>query len=263
MARSGVSPYGRVMSKYASLYERSRVPLYLQVASVMRQRIERGEWAQGAKISTLDELEVEFAVGRVTVRQAIELLREEGLLDAQQGRGTFVSGRPNAKHWFNLATDFQSLVASLKNNVLKHTVLRDAMDRPTLQEGEGSLAQAYAFIGSVQHHDGGPFSVVELFLDSRIFAARRELFLNGPALPTLVAMDDVTLAHAYLTMTIGVADFDTAVQLDIGLGEPTSDVRLVLIDQNGVAIYVAQIHYRKDCVVIRKDLLADVSRRGE
>jgi len=87
------------MNKLVPNYDRSRVPLYVQVASVMRQRVETGRWREGDKISTIDELESEFGVARVTIRQAIEMLRSEGLLDAQQGRGTFVSGRPKNRHW--------------------------------------------------------------------------------------------------------------------------------------------------------------------
>lgn len=249
-------PYVRKMSKYASIYERSRVPLYLQVTAVMRQRIERGEWAQGAKISTLEELEKEFAVARVTVRQAIEVLRDEGLLDAQQGRGTFVSGRPRTKRWFNLATDFQSLVESLKHNVLKRTSVQENAGQPILLEGEGRLADAYTFLRSVQYNDDVPFSVVDLFLEQRIFAEHRSLFTKAAALPALVEMKGVSIAHAFQTVTIGVADYETANLLNISLGEPTSDVRLVLVDREGVALYVADIQYQKDCFAIRNDLLA-------
>ena len=111
--------YLTIMNKLVPNYERSRVPLYVQVASVMRQRVESGQWQEGDKISTIEELETEFGVARVTVRQAIEMLRNEGLLDAQQGRGTFVSGRPKNRHWLNLANDFESMVDSVRNNVLK------------------------------------------------------------------------------------------------------------------------------------------------
>ena len=97
------------MGKFSTLYDRSRVPLYLQVASVMRQRINSARWVEGERISTLEELEQEFGVARVTIRQAIELLRVEGLLQAQQGRGTFVSGKAVNNRWLNLATDFDSL----------------------------------------------------------------------------------------------------------------------------------------------------------
>src|SRR3954452_7091148 len=87
------------MSKLARTYDRSRVPLYLQVASVMRRRVEAGHWQHVQKISTLEELEREFEVARVTVRQAIELLAEEGLLYCQQGRGTFVADEPPKSAW--------------------------------------------------------------------------------------------------------------------------------------------------------------------
>src|SRR5919112_909081 len=105
------------MSKLAKAYDRSRVPLYLQVGSVLRQRIETGYWQPGQKISTLEELEREFEVARVTVRQAIELLREEGLLRCQQGRGTFVADEPPNRRWLKLATDWASLLEPIKDNV--------------------------------------------------------------------------------------------------------------------------------------------------
>jgi len=60
------------------------VPLYIQVASVLRTRIQSGQWSAGDKISTLEELEREFEVARVTGRQDVDILREEGLLQARQ-----------------------------------------------------------------------------------------------------------------------------------------------------------------------------------
>jgi len=59
------------MSDLSKVYDRSPVPLYIQVASVMRRRIETGQWTACQKISTLVELEQEFEVARVTIRQAI------------------------------------------------------------------------------------------------------------------------------------------------------------------------------------------------
>jgi GntR family transcriptional regulator len=94
------------MSKLQKAYERSRVPLYIQVAAVMRQRIESKRWQAGQKIPTLVDLEKEFRVARVTVRQAVEISREEGLLFAQQGHGTFVVDAVTPWHWVKLATDW-------------------------------------------------------------------------------------------------------------------------------------------------------------
>jgi len=249
------------MKKLTSLYDRSRVPLYVQVASVMRQRIETGYWVEGDKISTLEELESEFGVARVTIRQAIELLRDEGLLDAQQGRGTFVSGKPLHNRWLNLANDFDKVVASIKDNVIKRVHIEENVAAPELDEHEGEPADAYTFLRSVQYNHGEPFSAVNLYLAQDIFDRDRKRFTNGAALPMLVEMDDVEIAHAFQTLTIGVADPETAEHLKIGLGEPTADCRLVLLDDKGVALYVADIHYRKDCFALRVDLLENAKSK--
>jgi GntR family transcriptional regulator len=68
-------------------------------------------------------------------------------------------------------------------------------------------------------------------------------------------MKDVIITHAYQTFTIGVADPETADLLEIGLGEPTADCQLTVVDDRDVAIYVADIHYLKYCFVLRNDLL--------
>src|SRR5918998_4927661 len=141
------------MSKLARVYDRSRIPLYIQVASVMRQRIETGYWRPGQKISTLEELEQEFEVARVTVRQAIELLREEDLLRCQQGRGTFVAEEPPNKRWLKLATDWASLIEPIKDNVPKPIKVENPPAVPEVGPGEGSLADSYVFLRSVQYRD--------------------------------------------------------------------------------------------------------------
>ncbi len=243
------------MGKFSTIYDRSRVPLYLQVASVMRQRINSGHWAEGERISTLEELEEEFDVARVTIRQAIELLRGEDLLQAQQGRGTFVSGRPANDRWLNLATDFDSLVDSIRNNVLKRVFIQRGAEPPVLNPGEGTLAPTYTFLRSVQFNGGNPFSVVNLHLDQSLFLRDAKRFTRSAALPKIVEMEDVVITHAYQKFTIGVADPETADLLEIGLGEPTADCQLTVINDKGVAIYVADIHYLKDCFVLRNDLL--------
>ena len=243
------------MGKFSTLYDRSRVPLYLQVASVMRQRINTARWVEGEKISTLEELEEEFGVARVTIRQAIELLRAEGLLQAQQGRGTFVSGSPPNNRWLNLATDFDSLVESIRNNVLKRVFIQRDAERPVLIPGEGKPANAYTFLRSVQFNGGKPFSVVNLHLDQELFLRDSKRFTRSAALPKIVEMEDVVITHAYQTFTIGVADPETADLLEIGLGEPTADCQLTVLDDKDVAIYVADIHYLKNCFVLRNDLL--------
>lgn len=235
--------------------DRNRVPLYLQVASVMRQRIESGHWSEGDKISTIEELEAEFKVARITVRQALDLLRDDGLVESIRGKGTFISGRPKEKHWFNLANDLESVIESVRDNVIKVVSIDEQAAPPLLQAGEGVLAPDYVQLRSVQFSRGEPFAVANLRLSRAIYARDRRTFNRKPALPRIMEMPDVDVAHALQTVTIGVADPETASLLRVGVGEPTADCRLVLLDSANVAIYVAEFHYQRNCFALRRDLV--------
>jgi GntR family transcriptional regulator len=244
-------------------YDKSRVPVYLQVASVVRQRIEAGRWKVGEKIPTIEEFEREFGVAHITIRRAIDLLREEGLVDAQRGRGTFVRGQSEEKYWFNLANDLESIVESASQNVLKVVHVEQDVPSPPLGQGEGIAADAYTRIRSVQFHGDEPFAVVNLCLAKEIFVRDRRRFQKKPALPLLMQMSDINIAQALQTVAIGVAGPETSELLNIGLGEPTADCRLVLLNDENVAIYVAEFHYHRNCFILRRDLLEGKRAKSE
>jgi GntR family transcriptional regulator len=71
----------------------SPIPLYYQVANVLRHRILDGIYQPGERIGTEAEMCREFGVSRITVRQALDELERENLLRRRRGVGTFVSER--------------------------------------------------------------------------------------------------------------------------------------------------------------------------
>lgn len=244
------------MSDFSKVYDRSRVSLYIQVASVMRRRIETKQWLPGQKISTLVELEREFEVARVTIRQAIDILREEGLLHSQQGRGTFVAEKPAARYWFKLATSWDVLVDSIRDNVPKRIKVENPQPVPILRENEGRLAPKYVFMRTVQYKDNEPYGIVNVHLSDDIYRRAPDDFRQHPALSVLAALKDIDVQDAHQTIVIGSADPVTANLLHIGLGAPIAECRCVVIDDKGVAIYVADIIYRSDAIKLHIDLLA-------
>jgi len=68
----------------------SGVPLYRQVAAILRQRIEDEIYRPGERIPTEFELCDQFGMSRISVRQALGELEHEGLLHRRQGSGTYV-----------------------------------------------------------------------------------------------------------------------------------------------------------------------------
>jgi len=66
-------------------------PIYQTIAEDLRHRIQSGEFGQGDKLPTEDEISESWEASRNTVRQAIDRLTREGLVAKRQGQGTFVT----------------------------------------------------------------------------------------------------------------------------------------------------------------------------
>ncbi len=72
-------------------------PKYLLVADTLRKEIARGVFRDGQTLMTEEELRVRFDVSRQTVRQAIALLEDDGLVDRRRGSGTYVRHGPRRR----------------------------------------------------------------------------------------------------------------------------------------------------------------------
>ncbi|MEU8011166.1 regulatory GntR family protein [Micromonospora violae] len=68
-------------------------PIYVQLADVIAKRIETGELAPRRPIPSESTLQQEYGVARGTVRAAVRLLRERGLVMTVPQRGTYVSDK--------------------------------------------------------------------------------------------------------------------------------------------------------------------------
>ncbi|MFF3671086.1 GntR family transcriptional regulator [Microtetraspora malaysiensis] len=72
------------------------VPPYRQIANALRARIASGEIPPGRRIPSLVELEDEFGVARDTLRKAVQVLKDEGLVETVTGMGIYVVQPDNA-----------------------------------------------------------------------------------------------------------------------------------------------------------------------
>src|SRR5690606_32486824 len=66
------------------------IPLYHQLKDIFMEKIQSEEWAVGNLIPTENELIEQYEVSRTTVREAINILVQEGYLQKKQGKGTFI-----------------------------------------------------------------------------------------------------------------------------------------------------------------------------
>ena len=104
------------MAKPKTTFVSSRIPLYYQLENVLREKITSGTFTGGERLPTEIELIEQYGVSRITVRQALSALAEEGLIDRKQGRGTFVieaSDQSDVERFVTLVADGRKLKAEV------------------------------------------------------------------------------------------------------------------------------------------------------
>lgn len=69
------------------------VPVYRQIAAILRERIDNGELRPNTRVPSEKDIGQTYGVGRDTARAVVALLRDEGYVFTVPQRGTFVAER--------------------------------------------------------------------------------------------------------------------------------------------------------------------------
>lgn len=237
------------------IFRNTPIPRYLQLADLLRGRVEKGQWPVGSTLPSIERLMDEFDVARVTVRQAISLLTGEGLLSPQRGRGTFVTAASagNRRH-LRVETTLGDLVEMYEGDRPNHDTLEEGERTPPLRASDGRPAARYYFMRRVHSRDGESYCVISIYIDRQVFRRAPSRFRKELALPVLTSLPGLKIASARQTLTISKADFEVARLLDIPVNTPMADVRRVLCARDGTVIYVAEVGYRGDYIHLEMDL---------
>ena len=234
--------------------KRTSIPLYVELADLLRSRIARGHWPPGHKLPTLDALVAEFGVARVTVRQAMDVLSAEGRITRQQGRGTFVTETPGDGRWMRVETSLDALANVYSGTKPRLLTFLDTIAAPHLMERDGVPASRYRFMRRVHSRNDVPYALINIYLDASIFARAPKRFRNETVIPILQTMPGVEIAKARQTLTIASADVETAELLSVPVNSPVAEVRRVFNSADGTVIYLAEVTYRGDFIHLEMDL---------
>jgi GntR family transcriptional regulator len=237
-----------------SVLARSPVPRYAQIADLLRQRIARGGWSAGMRVPSNEELMREFDVSRITVRQAVDVLARDGLLEARQGSGTFVTGEVRDDRWLRVETSLADLAEVYRDTKPELLTLAEATVAPSLRPDDGTPAPAYFFMKRVHAHQGRPDCVISIYLDEHVFRKHPERFRTETVIPILTKMRNPAIAKARQTLTIGTAGLEVARHLGIASNAPVAEVRRVFNSADGTVIYLGEVTYRGDFIHLEMDL---------
>ncbi len=234
---------------------RSPVARYIQLATLFRNRIGSGEWPVGGRIPNVDELAAEFAVARGTMREALGLLEQEGLLERLRAKGTFVRKTPLDAHAHKLAIDWQSLISAHEGAKIEVLEQRVVAELPAADRLKGRAAPKYQMMRRLHVRQGAPYLVARFYLEYELFKEGPPLqFRRLPTLPILHRIAGDRIARAWQVVTIGTADVEIAALLKVPLNAPVAKVDRVALDKDGVILYAGHGIYRGDAISMEIEL---------
>ena len=230
------------------------IALYVQLAGIFRHKVVSRAWVAGQRLPNFETLAEQFKVARITVRQAVALLVQEGLLTSTRGRGTFVCELgPRPRPAASQAMDAMSPEADeLRIRILSRA---RAATIPSEYLGEHRSFDAYTEITKVHLHDGQPFGVVHVFVADEVFAGFPKRAIEKRKILRMVMNGDPRHARRLeQTMTVEPADFVLSEHLAYPFGSPVARILRQVIDDQGRLSYAGVTWYRGDLFVMRTTL---------
>ena len=208
---------------------------YQQIAGELRGRVLAGQFAAGRMLPSESELSAEFSASRVTVRRALEVLRDEGLVDARQGFGWFVAGDPLRQPLGRLATIEEQMAES--GVVSERRILEFAFERaPKFVTRVLNTAQVLR-VKRLNMADGEPFAIVTVWCPADLgqHLSRRDVE-QSPFYELL----EIPLQGATQTIGADAATDDDAKLLQVPVGSPVLRCERVTSDASGRAVLLSR-----------------------
>ncbi|MBW4558837.1 MAG: phosphonate metabolism transcriptional regulator PhnF [Trichormus sp. ATA11-4-KO1] len=229
------------------------MPIYAKIAAQLRQNIHQGVYQVGDQLPTEAKLAEQFAVNRHTLRQAIALLKNEGLLRVDRGRGTFVAAKtiryPIGKRVrYNQTLKVQGWQA--KFQIIR--TLEVPADITVAKGMEINLGEPVALIERLSFADEEPISMstgyfplnrFPDFLELKNIKILQELQSISRYLQQVYACDHIRRSTCVSARSVQPRD---AQWLQLPLNQPILLAESVNVDQKGNVIEYGVTRFRGD-----------------
>ncbi len=201
---------------------------YRTIADELRSRVESGELAAGALLPSESELSAAYGVSRVTVRKALELLRDEGLIDARQGFGWFVATAPVRQSLGRLGTIEDQLGELGVGSERRVVGFRFVAAPPRVRQVLG--VDAVLEVRRVNLADGQPFARVTVWCPEEVGARLSRADVEASPFYELVGP---SIGGATQTIGAAAAGAEDAALLAVPEGSPVLRCERITRDLDG------------------------------
>ncbi|TMW74013.1 GntR family transcriptional regulator [Alteribacter natronophilus] len=222
-------------------------PRYRQIAGRMKEEIHKKNWPPEEAIPTEARLCEMFEASRVTVRQAIQVLVQEGLLYKIQGSGTYVKGSKVEHNIYSLRSFTEEMEALDKEIASEVTdfrlVIPEEHIRAILEMEEGEKA---FFVRRQRIVDGTPFVLEDTWLPVRLFPDLSYETMQGSKYEYIENKKNKTIKDSYQEVVPILPEPDIQEMLALDEVIPILKVQLYSKFTDGSIFEYSELYFKSD-----------------
>ncbi len=221
------------------------IPHHRRIEQALRERI--AGLQPGARLPSDAELRAEFGVSRMTARNAMQRLADEGLIARRPGRGSFVAQPPAHRRANRLMTFSQEM---RRRGLTPTSVVLVRVVRPATPDEAAALGvavqESVVHLRRLRCADDRPMALESTVLIGACAEAVSLADLEHGSLHEALLRAGFTLRRGTGTIASEPATAEDARLLDLGLGRPLLVERRVIEDAHGRAIEATESRYPGD-----------------
>lgn len=221
--------------------------LYQQVQEYILNKIKTDNLKAGDALPTESELEEALGVSRTTVRTALSVLRQNGIITQHRGKGTFVAQLTLEEHLSSLMsfTEYAASQGHVATSVVLSSdlVLPDEMVRRKLQIDKELVWK----LSRLRLMDGEPIQISTSYLPKyalNLMHGWEEVDFAENSLYQFMESHGIRMEYADEILQITLADNAQAMLLSIDVGRPLFTIHRVVFDANNTPIEYVEAHTR-------------------
>lgn len=239
-----------------SIIRDSKLPLYHQLYEILRRNIVHGDWQPGDMLPPESELIDQYQVSRITVRQALETLVNEGLIYRERGRGTFVS-HPTVEQGLtgiiSFTEDMRQRGFQPSTKILATGLIsapKEIAERLQIEPGE-ELAR----LERLRLADGEPMSIEESYLVHRVCPGILQGdYAQTPLREALAQNYGIRLVRARQVIRAMSATRKLANKLSIPVNSALLFIERVSYSQQNIPVEFLRLYHRGDRYALYNEL---------
>ncbi len=218
------------------------VPHYRRIEQALRERI--AVLRPGDELPSDAELCAEFRVSRMTARNAMQRLAEEGLLVRRPGRGSFVAEAPAHRRATRLMT-FSHEMRRLGRKPASQLLGREIRPATAAEARDLALApgELVVAVTRLRLADDEPLAIESAVLDRRVAPAVMGADLATGSLHDALTQGGFSLRRGTATIRAESATREDARHLGIGVGDALLVERRVILDGQARPIEATESRY--------------------